>query len=91
MLEADERERLLAAFQTEEPHYHLLVLFLAETGCRISEPLTLAWDDVDLARGEARLYRQKTGHHDYIELSQRLLDVLRERVTRPQSSYHSLC
>ena len=50
VLEATEREQLLEAFQAKEPHCFPLVLFLAETGCRISEPLALTWEDVDLFR-----------------------------------------
>lgn len=77
VLEATEREQLLEAFQAKEPHCFPLVLFLAETGCRISEPLALTWEDVDLFRSEVRVYRKKTGDFDYIELSDRLSAVLR--------------
>lgn len=77
VLEAEQREALLAAFETREPQYYPLALFLVETGCRISEPLTLAWRDVDLVRAEAKVYRRKTGYFDFVELSERLVTTLR--------------
>jgi integrase len=82
VLDSEEREQLLAAFETKEPHYYPLVLFLAETGCRIGEAITLTWPDLDLRGREARLYRHKTGGEpDDVELSERLVSVLRQMPT----------
>lgn len=77
VLDSEEREHPLEGFERETPHYFPFVLFLAETGCRISEGISLAWADVDLARSEARVVRHKTGGEvDYIELSERLANTL---------------
>lgn len=78
VLDSEEREHLLETAAREAPAYSAFVLFLAETGCRISEALTLTWADVDIARGEALVHRHKTGGEpDPVELSGRILDTLR--------------
>ena len=54
------------------------MLFLAETGCRISEAISLTWADVDFARTEATVFRHKTGGEpDHVELSRRIFDAMR--------------
>lgn len=77
VLSAAERERLLEAFRDGVPHYFPFVLWLAETGCRISEAQSLRWGDVDLSLGLARVQRHKTGEADDIELSDTLVATLR--------------
>ena len=48
-----------------------------ETGCRIGEPRSLRWGDVDLKRGLATVTRHKTGGQTEIELSPRLVEALK--------------
>ncbi len=77
VLEFDERESLLLAIYQQASNYLEFVTFLAESGCRISEAISLRWKDVDLSAGRARIYRHKTGGRpDDVELSQRVIDVL---------------
>ena len=57
----------------------MIILFLAETGCRVSEAIALRWSDVDLDAGIATVYRQKTGGGpDEVALSGRLRSMLRD-------------
>ena len=81
VLDSEERESLLAAFETQERHYGTFVLFLAETGCRIGEAITLTWPDLDLRRREARITRHKTKTATAVELSARLVSGLRQLAT----------
>lgn len=88
MLDSQEREQLLTALEQDALNYFPLVPWLTETGCRISEVLTLTWGDLDLPRAEARLWRHKTGDEGYIELWNRLVDtpVFTEPTCRVQTS-----
>ena len=65
VLDSEEREEFLRTAKRVAPHYYPFVLFLAETGCRISEAIDLRWVDVDLDAGSATLRRQKTGLSRY--------------------------
>jgi integrase len=68
-----------------------VLLFLADTGCRIGEAVALRWDDVNLGTGQARIERSidhlgrlgptKTRRARVVKLSTRLRDVL--AVLRP--------
>ena len=76
VLDSQEREQLLEEAARVAPHYSPFFLFLAETGCRWSEAVNLRWSDVD--HGIARAIRKKTGGRpDDVELSARLIEVLR--------------
>lgn len=64
MLSPDELRRLgeaLAAFEPRSPYAVAAIRLLLFTGARLNEVLTLRWDYVDTARGEARLPDSKTG------------------------------
>jgi integrase len=79
VLTSDEREHFLETAERLAPHHFPFILFMAETGCRISEAIALRWSDVDLDVGIARLYRKKMGGTpDDVELSLRLRTVLRK-------------
>ncbi len=70
----------------EFPQHYLIVLFLADTGCRIGEAFALRWADVDLAQGVARISASidfrgervptKTRRSRAVELSTRLREEL---------------
>jgi integrase len=49
--------QLLAQIARDWPHLTPLFVFLARTGCRISEALALQWDAVDLEQGIALIAR----------------------------------
>ena len=79
VLDSEEREHLLDTARRTVPAYFPFILFLAETGCRVSEAIALRWSDVDLAAGIATVYRQKTGGGpDEVALSGRLRSTLRD-------------
>ena len=80
-----ERESFLRVVRETEPHFYPFILFMAETGCRIGEAIDLRWEDVDVAAGEARLYRAKTRTTDDVELSPRLCRELKMLI-RPDGS-----
>lgn len=58
------------------PHIAALVMFMAQTGARVSEALRLAWTDVDLASKTAVLLRTKTSRHSVRHLSDQMIDRL---------------
>jgi integrase len=89
VLTAAELDELLAVGRADFPRVFPLVLFLADTGCRIGEAIGLRWTDVDLEAGIARIERSidhlgrtgptKTKRACVVELSTRLHEVLAER------------
>ncbi len=86
VLSALDLERVLAKAASEFPNYYAFVLFQADTGCRLGEVVALAWSEVDLDAGTARIHRSfssdtqlgptKTGRERVVELSTRLRCVL---------------
>ncbi len=80
------RERVLDAARGLYPRFYPLVLFLAETGCRLGEAAALRWVDVDVEAGWARICRSlssgrnlgptKTKRERIVALSTRLQGVL---------------
>jgi integrase len=88
VLDSNELSLVLDAFKQYEPAWYPLFLFLADTGARQGEAAALRWADVVLERGTAQIGRSfssglylgetKTGHSRTVELSDRLLRVLRE-------------
>jgi integrase len=58
------------------PHLAPLILFLAGTGARLSEALTLQWADVDLKHGRALLRDTKQGRDRVAELPPRSVAAL---------------
>ena len=86
VLTAYELADLLGLTGRESPQHYLIVLFLADTGCRIGEAFALRWADVDLAQGVARISASidfrgervptKTRRSRAVELSTRLREEL---------------
>jgi hypothetical protein len=72
----------MGVIRTEFPEHHPILLFLADSGCRIGEAFALRWVDVDLAQGVACIEASidlrghcdltKTGRPRVVELSTRL-------------------
>ena len=82
VLTLEELQRLLEVARELEPHYYALFVFLADTGPRLGEPLSLRWIDVELGAGLAHLERVKTkryGRTGPVELSPRLIEILARR------------
>ena len=55
VMSADEVDQLLVA--AVGTHHEALIVFVANTGCRIGEALALTWKDVDLDRATATIRR----------------------------------
>lgn len=60
-LKPEEAFKLLKAADRLKPSFGALCTFLLYTGCRLSEGLTLAPEDVDLTAGIARVRKTKNG------------------------------
>jgi integrase len=58
------------------PHVAAIVLFMAQTGARVSEAIELCWSEVDLAARTALLLRVKTGKNSLRSLSDELVNRL---------------
>lgn len=58
---------------------HDLVILLIDTGARYSEIANIAWKDIDLPRGEIRLWRNKVQNESVIYMTDRVEAVLRRR------------
>ncbi len=78
------------------PHVAALVMFMAQTGARVSEAVRLCWGDVDLLARQAVLLRTKTSKNSLRYLTDELVGRLRAyggdmkpegRVFRYQSRY----
>jgi len=76
-LTEDEEQRLLRAVA---PHLRPLLVFLIDTGARLSEATGLRWSEVDLEPGNAavRFERTKTGRPRRVPLTRRVRDELAE-------------
>ena len=89
VLSAQDVEDLLDAAREHAPAYYALLLFLADTGCRIGEALALRWTDCRLEAALARIERSvdhlgrvgptKTRRARAVELSGRLASSLAAR------------
>lgn len=70
----DETEKFLAACA---PHIEPIAMFLLGSGCRCSEALSLDWADVNLADGEAWIWKKvKTGCERRIEIPAKAVAAL---------------
>ncbi len=89
VLTAEELNRLLEVARTAFPGHFPIMLFLAPTGCRISEAFAVHWRNVNLSDAtvlieasidaEGRRVPTKTGKSRTVELSSRLAEELRAR------------
>jgi integrase len=68
-----EVERLVAA---SAAHLEPIILFLIDTGARVSECLSLQWRDVDLGGARAILWMTKNGHRRDVPLGPRTIAAL---------------
>ncbi|MDO1582392.1 tyrosine-type recombinase/integrase [Rhizobium oryzicola] len=72
------------------PHIAALVMFMSQTGARVSEALRLAWPDVDLAAKTAVLLRTKTSTYSVRHLSDQMIArfyALRQSAQRPTTVF----
>lgn len=84
MESVEEEDRIL---KQSASHLRPLVIFLVDTGARLSEALDVTWTDVvlpDAARGCVRLMHTKSGRPRQVPLTRRLRDVLAS--LRPKES-----
>src|SRR5271157_300411 len=64
ILSADELNRVLAVAAARASRFYPLILFLADTGCRLGEAFALRWSDLDLEGATARIARSfSSGEH----------------------------
>lgn len=75
VLSRDDEEFLLA---NSAPHIQRVVVCALETGMRLGEILGLQWDQVDLSRRLIRVTKTKTGRSREIDITDRLLGVLKQ-------------
>ena len=76
VVSAEEEDRIL---EQSASHLRPLVIFLVDTGARLSEALDVTWADVELpdaARGRVRLMHTKSGRPRQVPLTKRLRGVL---------------
>ncbi len=72
----EEEERLLSV----SPQWlEQMIIFAIETGCRKGEMLSLQWRSIDLFEKVVTIFGSKTGERRTIPLSQRALEVLKDR------------
>ena len=65
--------------QSSAPHLRNLILFLVDTGARLSEALDVTWDDIELSanhRGRVRLMRTKNGRPRVVPLTARVGEMI---------------
>ena len=61
------------------PHLRSLIIFLVDTGARLSEALDVTWDNIDLPadhRGRVRLMRTKNGRPRVVPLTARVREMI---------------
>jgi integrase len=76
-LEGDEEDRLLRACQqSQNPLLYSLVVLAIETTCRLSELLSITWNDIDLKKRTIFLSDSKNGTSRIIPLSLKAIEVL---------------
>ena len=90
ILSADELRRLLETARLRAQRFYPLILFLADTRCRLGEALALRWSDLDVEARTARITRSfssgerlgptKAGRGRVVELSSRLCRTLAEHM-----------
>jgi integrase len=75
-----EEDRILGhILARRQDDFHDLVVFLLDTGCRVSEATRAEWRDVDLEGGFIRLWRTKNGRNRAVPLPDRIADLLASR------------
>lgn len=89
VLTADDVDQILKVTRADFADHYPTVLFMADTGCRISEAFALRWSEVDLVEGVARISSSidfqgrrgptKTRRSRVVELSTRLREALTDR------------
>lgn len=61
------------------PNLWALLVFMSNTGARVSEALRLTWDDVDLKAGQATLGRTKNGKPRVVTLNAKVVEALQAK------------
>ena len=74
VLTKDEEEALFAQMP---PDYRQLTIFLLYTGCRLSEALTLKWEDIDTDDGSVTFWDTKNGKARTVPLSRKATEALK--------------
>lgn len=72
-------EQILIA-NSRESHYADFFVFLSETGCRLSEALTIRVQDVDLSKSIIFLISKKNEKPRYLPITQKLRQTVQERI-----------
>ncbi len=71
-------DEFLAVLRHTNARYRPIVVLLEQTGMRVSEAVTLPWDEVDLARGRLLVSaeRSKNGRARWVEVADWMMEVL---------------
>ncbi len=72
-------EQILIA-NSRESHYTDFFVFLSETGCRLSEALTIRVQDVDLSKSIIFLISKKNEKPRYLPITQKLRQTVKDRI-----------
>jgi integrase len=83
----DEIERILATLKADRyyAHYHDLVRFLFNSGCRPDEAVQLRCHSIDIAAGTVKIYAPKTDSFRILDLQASIVPMLRARMTKPEA------
>jgi integrase len=70
------KEEEEALFAHMPPDYRQLTIFLLYTGCRLSEALTLRWEDIDIEDGSVTFWDTKNGKARTVPLARKAKEAL---------------
>lgn len=77
-LDEEEREKLLFACKVSSNSFlHTMVVIALSTGTRLSEIISLSWNDVDLDKGRVILYETKNGDIRQVAITGHALELLK--------------
>ena len=86
-LSEEEWRKFCERARKETLYWHSLLLFLAFTGCRVSEACKLKWDDINFDESIARIWKSKGGRSRWVPLNKEVKELLKEWRKSNESVY----